>query len=133
MAAFFASVAVQWWLRRLWDWGGQLAGWLGGLLALYGMMPHDAQQTALAVLQGKWGEVSLASAGGFIVWAITQWRSYRATVKPQIVTGDGKQADLRELPPGNINAVERFAETAILNRGETIVERLLKLKIGKRS
>jgi len=132
MGSFFASVAVQWWLRRIWDWGGMIAGWLAGLFTLYGLMPGDVQHTALAVLQGKWTEVSLASAGGFIVWAITQWRSYRATVKPQIVTEDGRQADLRELPPGNANAVQEIAETAILKRGETIVERLLKLKLGKK-
>lgn len=131
MGSFFASVAVQWWLRRIWDWGGMVAGWIGGLLALYGLMPHDVQQTMLSVLQGQWGEVSLASAGGFIVWAFTQWRSYRATVKPQIVTEDGKQAEFRELPRSTANAVEQFAQTAIHKRGETIIERLLKLKIGR--
>lgn len=133
MGSFFASVAVQWWLRRIWDWGGQLVGWLGGLLALYGLMPADMQHTLLAILQGKWGEISLASAGGFIIWAITQWRSYRATVKPQIVTSDGKLAELRELPPGNASVVQEFATTAIRHRGETLIEKLLKLKIaGKR-
>lgn len=132
MGSFFASVAVQWWLRRIWDWGGQVAGWLGGLLTIYGLMPADMQHTFLAILQGKWGEISLASAGGFIVWAFTQWRSYVATVKPQIVTEDGKQADMRELPPGNANAVQEIAQTAILKRGETIVEKLLRLKLGRR-
>lgn len=131
MTAFLSSVAVQWWLRRIWDWGGMLAGWIGGLLTLYGLMPHEVQQTVLAILGGRWGDVSLAAAGGFIVWAFTQWRSYRATVKPQIVTEDGKQAEFRELPEGTANAVEQFAQTAILRRGETIVEKLLKLKLGR--
>lgn len=127
MTTLLSSVALNWWLRRIWDWGGQLAGWLGGLLALYGLMPSDMQHTLLAILGGKWGEISLASAGGFIVWAFTQWRSYVATVKPQIVTKAGRQAELRELPPGNLTAVEEFAKTAILRRGETLIERLLKL------
>lgn len=131
MTAFLSSVAVQWWLRRIWDWGGMIAGWIGGLLTLYGLMPHEVQQTVLAVLTGRWADVSLAAAGGFIVWAFTQWRSYVATVKPQIVTTDGKQAEFRELPPGNANAVQEIAQTAILKRGETIVERLLKLKLGR--
>lgn len=130
MGAFLASAAVQWWLRRIWDWGGMLAGWLGALLAFYGMMTPDLQHTFLTLLQGKWGEVSLASAGGFIVWAFSQWRSYRATVRPQIVTSDGKVAELRELPPGNANAVQEFAATAIQGRKQTVIERLLKLKIG---
>lgn len=130
MTALLSSVAVQWWLRRIWDWGGMIAGWLGGLLALYGLMPGDVQHTVLAILGGRWGDVSLAAAGGFVVWAFTQWRSYRATVKPQIVTTDGNQADLRELPPGNANAVQEIAQTAILKRGETIIEKLLKLKVG---
>ena len=45
MTAFLSSITTQWWLRRLWDWGGQLSGWLGGLLALYGLMPADMQHT----------------------------------------------------------------------------------------
>ncbi len=131
MTALLSSVAVQWGLRRIWVWGGMIAGWIGGLLTLYGLMPRDVQQTVLAILGGRWTDVSLAAAGGFIVWAFTQWRSYRATVKPQIVTTDGKQAELRELPPGNAYAVQEIAQTAILKRGETIVEKLLKLKLGR--
>jgi len=127
MKTLLSSVALNWWLRRLWDWGGQLAGWLGGLLALYGLMPADMQHTLLAILSGKWGEISLASAGGFLIWAITQWRSYVATVKPQIVTKAGKRAELRELPGGTVSAVEEFANTAILKRGQTLVEKLLNL------
>lgn len=127
MKTLFSSVATNWWLRRLWDWGGQLAGWLGGLLALYGLMPSDMQHALLAILGGRWGEISLASASGFVIWAITQWRSYVATVKPQIVTKSGKRAELRELPSGTVNAVEEFANTAILKRGQTLVEKLLNL------
>jgi hypothetical protein len=127
MKTLFSSVALNWWFRRLWDWGGQLAGWLGGLIALYGLMPPDMQHTLLAILSGKWAEVSLASAGGFLIWAITQWRSYVATVKPQIVTKAGNRAELRELPGGTVNAVEEFANTAILKRGHTLVEKLLQL------
>lgn len=127
MTAFLSSIATQWWLRRLWDWGGQLAGWAGGLLALYGLMPSDMQHTLLAILGGRWGEISLASAGGFLIWAITQWRSYLATVKPQIVTKSGKRAELCELPRGTSTAVEEFAHTAISKRGETLVEKLLHL------
>lgn len=127
MTNLLTSIATQWWLRRLWDWGGQLAGWLGGLLALYGLMPPDMQHTLLAILSGRWGEISLASAGGFIVWAITQWRSYVATVKPQIVTKSGKRAKLSELPRGNVTAVEEFADTAILKRGQTLIEKLFQL------
>lgn len=127
MTSLLSSVALNWWLRRLWDWGGQFTGWLGGLLALYALMPAEMQHTVLAILSGKWGEISLASAGGFIIWAITQWRSYVATVKPQIVTKDGKRAELRELPRGTISAVEEFANTAILKRGQTLIDKLLQL------
>ncbi|MBN9364847.1 MULTISPECIES: hypothetical protein [unclassified Devosia] len=131
MTALFSSVALQWWLRRLWDWGGMLAGWLSGLLALYGMMPAEMQATLLAILGGRWGDVSLAAAGGFVVWGLTQWRSYVATVKPQIVTEDGRQAELRELPRGTANAVQEFARTAMLGRGDTLIGKLLKLKLGQ--
>ncbi|MDC9825688.1 hypothetical protein PRN20_18290 [Devosia sp. ZB163] len=128
MGSFFASVAVQWFLRRIWEIGGLLTGTLSGLLGLYSLMPPDIQQTALLVLQGNWEDLSLKAAGGFIVWAFVQWRSYRATVKPQVVI-DGRQVELREIPQKTV--VEELTRTALGQRKETLIEKLLKLKLGR--
>lgn len=126
MGSFFASVAVQWWLRRIWDWGGVFGGFLSFLLGVFSLMPHDMQQILISLLQGNWQDLTVKSAIGFFVWAFTQWRSYRATVKPQIVTEDGRQADLGDLPRGNVNVVQEFATTAIEKRGNTLWDMLSK-------
>lgn len=128
MGAFFASVAVKWWLRRILDWGGWMATLLLGVINTYNNLPPGLQAVIVQVIEGNWQEITLGSVPGIIALIWSQIQSYRATVKPQIVTADGKQAELRELPPGNLNAVEQFATTAIQRRGETIIEKLLKLK-----
>lgn len=133
MGSFFASVAVQWFLRRILDWGGWLGAFLLGVINFYNALPPVAQNVVVAVIEGHWQDITIGSLIplGALVWS--QIASFRATVRPQIVTGEGKVADLRELPPGNLNAVEQFATTAIERRGETLIEKALKLKWGKRN
>lgn len=132
MGSFFASVAVQWFLRRILDWGGWLAGILLAVINTYNALPPPLQAAIVTVIEGRWQEITLGSLIPLLALIWSQIASFRATVKPQIVTEGGKVADMRELPRGNANAVQEIATTAILNRGETIVERLLKLKLGRR-
>jgi len=132
MGSFFASVAVQWFLRRILDWGGWLGGFLLFVINTYNALPPSLQAAIVTVIEGRWQEITLGSLIPLLALIWSQIASFRATVKPQIVTEEGKVADMRELPRGNANAVQEIAATAILNRGETIVERLLKLKLGRR-
>jgi hypothetical protein len=132
MGSFFASVAVQWFLRRILDWGGWLGGFLLFVINTYNALPPSLQAAIVTVIEGRWQEITLGSLIPLLALIWSQIASFRATVKPQIVTEEGKVADMRELPRGNANAVQEIATTAILNRGETIVERLLKLKLGRR-
>lgn len=132
MGSFFASVAVQWFLRRILDWGGWIGGALLAVINTYNAMPPPLQAAVVTVIEGHWQDITLGSLIplGALVWS--QVVSFRATVKPQIVTEQGQQADLRDLPRGNVNAVQEFATTAIEKRGETIIEKALKMKWGRK-
>lgn len=133
MASFFSSVALQWLLRRVLDWGGWIGGVLLAVINTYNAMPPPLQAAVVTVIEGNWQEITLGSLIPLAALVWSQVTSFRATVRPQIVTRDGRQADPRYLPPGNLNAVEEFAETAIEKRGETLIERALKLKWGRKS
>jgi len=129
MSKFFASVAVQWLLRRIWELGGLTSGSLAFILGLYALMPSDHQHTLLALLQGNWGELTLKAAGGLILWAFVQWRSYRATVKPQVVTPGGQQIDLSRLAPDDQRDVVATAVAAPRLRtfAELLADKITKL------
>lgn len=133
MGAFFASVAVQWFLRRILDWGGWVGGFLLAVINTYNAMPPALQAAIVTVVEGRWQEITLGSLIplGALVWS--QIASFRATVRPQIVTEDGKQATLKELPQAKATTVQEFANTAIERRGETLIEKALKMKWGRKS
>jgi hypothetical protein len=126
MSAFFGSIAVKWFLRRILDWGGWLGGFLLFIINTYNNLPPPLQVAVVTVIEGNWQEITLGSLIplGALVWS--QIVSFRATVKPQIVTSDGQQTSLKELPPAKQVAVEEFAATALGKRGETIIGRMLK-------
>lgn len=130
MGSFFASVAVQWFLRRILDWGGWLGTFLLGVIGFYNSLPPPLQAAIVTVVQGHWQDITLGSVIPLLGLIWSQIQSFRATVKPQIVTSDGKQVALPELAPAKQTAVEEFATTALRQRGQTIIERLLKLKTG---
>lgn len=95
---FIAGVAskagVGWLLRRIPDWGGQLLGWLGGLFALFSQLDPATQAVLISVLQGNWHTVTLGSLAGVVLFVVGQWQSYRATVKPQVVTSEGTKIEV---------------------------------------
>lgn len=126
MGAFFASVAVKWWLRRILDWGGWLGTFLLGLIGFYNSLPPPLQAAIGTVVQGKWQDITLGSLIPLVALVWSQIQSYRATVQPQIVSRDGSQVTLPELPPAKQTAVEEFAATALGQRGETLIGRMLK-------
>src|SRR5688572_3674656 len=88
LATLFTQAGFGWLLRRVPDWGGHVLGWLGGLFALFMQLDPATQAIIVTVLQGNWQEITLGSAIGFVIWALSQWRSWRATVSPHVVTTD---------------------------------------------
>ena len=121
----FKTALAGWLWRRLWDWGGQIGAWVSALSALYALMPPNVQRTVGQVATGHWGEVTLAAAVPAIVWAISQVFSLHSTVKPQVVTDDGKKADLKALPPATQTVVNAQAETAA-KRKPNLLDKLFK-------
>lgn len=125
MGAFFASIAVKWWLRRILDWGGWLATLLLGAINLYNNLPPGLQSVVVRVIEGNWQEITLGSVPGILALIWSQIQSYRATVKPQIVTEDGQQADLKELPQAKSVAVQEYARTAIEKPKKSVLDHLI--------
>lgn len=126
MGSFFASVAVQWFLRRILDWGGWLGGFLLFVINTYNSLPPPLQVAVVAVIEGHWQDITLGSLIplGALVWS--QIQSFRATVKPQIVTSDGQQVALPDLDPAKATAVEEFAISALGQQKDTLIGRMLK-------
>jgi hypothetical protein len=96
LAAISGNAALGWIVRRIFDWGGWLLSILGGLLALYGQLDPATQTIIVSALQGHIGEVTLGSAFGLAMLVINQWRSWRATVKPQIVLPGKQRREMTE-------------------------------------
>ena len=77
--------------------------------------------------QGHWGEIAITAIPGFIVWGYGQFISYKATVRPQVVTSDGQKI---EKLPANVQAtVDAAAVTA--PRAKTLLQ-LWAEKMGNR-
>ncbi|WMT90179.1 hypothetical protein [Pelagibacterium sp. H642] len=116
--AIKTNAALGWIVRRIFDWGGWLAGILGGLLTLFLQLDTLTQSAIITVLQGNWQEVTLGSAFGFAVLAINQWRSWRATVRPQVVTSDKKKIEVPVLTEEQARAITGY-EGPIADRSKS--------------
>lgn len=84
------NVALGWAARRL----GEGVGIFGVLASVLLALPPAFQDTLLMLLTGRGGELSVTALFSLAVYIFTQWRSYRATVKPQVVTSDGKKMEV---------------------------------------
>lgn len=130
MGSFFASVAVQWFLRRILDWGGWLGGFLLFVINTYNALPPQLQAAIVKVVEGNWQEITLGSLIplGALIWS--QITSFRATVRPQVVI-DGQQLPIDKMPSREASGVTELSRTAIQKRGKTLVE-LWAEKMGRR-
>lgn len=88
---FLNNVAVQWWLRRIPDWGGWIGTVFGGLALMYAGLTPSQQAMLNGLLAGNWQDITLGSLVPLVVLIYSQIVSHRATVKPQaIVEENGK-------------------------------------------
>lgn len=88
---FLNNVAVQWWIRRIPDWGGWLGTAAGGLFLFYTQLSASQQSMLNGLLAGNWQDITLGSLVPFAVLVYSQIVSFRATNKAQaIVEEDGK-------------------------------------------
>ena len=111
------NVVLGWLWRRL----QELVAFVAGLAPLFLMLPPEHQDLVVAVLRGQGGGYSVSAYLGFGLWIWSQWQSYRATVKPQIVTERGQKA---ELPKGSNASRQAEAVAAAAPRPRTLWERL---------
>ncbi|MBU1307412.1 MAG: hypothetical protein KKF33_18060 [Alphaproteobacteria bacterium] len=81
------NVVLGWLWRRL----QELVAAVAGLAPLFLMLPPEYQKLIIAVMQGQGGGYTVSVYIGFVVYLWTQWQSWSATVKPQVVTSDGKK------------------------------------------
>ncbi len=126
--AFLAKNAILGWLwRRL----QELVSWAFGLAPLYMALPPIHQETILSVLRGEGGALSVSAYAGLAWYLFTQWQSYRATVKDQVVTDGVKVDPKKDMPRSDRILVEEKAATAVekKKRQPNILEKLF----GKRT
>lgn len=134
----FTQVGLGWLGRRVLDWGGWIGGFAGILFAIYSGLDAESQRELGGVLErlftGQWREITLghvATIGGMVMLIWSQRKSYKATVKPQIVTEEGERADPRVLPSNKRVMVEEVAKTAVEVQPDGPVLRALKRMFGR--
>ena len=131
MTAFLSSAAFGWFLRRILDWGGWVGGFLLAIINTYNALPPPLQAAIVTVVEGRWQEITLGSLIPLVALVWSQIQSYRATVRPQVVI-DGQQLPISSMPRLEAAGVEELSRTALGKRGETLVGKLLNLKLGRR-
>lgn len=121
------SVVLGWLGRRALDWGGWLGTFLLGLVGLYNSLPPGAQTALGNALQGNWQEITLGSAIPLVMLIVSQVMSFRATVKPQVVTDKGEKVAMKELPKATQTEVKQKVDAAVeKERKPNLLERIFK-------
>jgi len=118
------SVALGWLGRRFQELGSLLAI----IVPIYLGMPAEHQRGILAILTGQGGGLSISAAFGLGWYLWTQWQSYRATTRPQVVTDEGKRVETDKLAPAaqqTINATVKAAPKTIL---DALIDKLNKTR-----
>lgn len=122
----FTNVTWGWIGRRLLDWGG----WIGTTgMAVYGFyaaLPPVAQDIVLRILTNRWQDITLGALLPALVLIVSQFMSYRATVRDHVVA-DGKKAPLPDvlagLPKGTKTLIEQKVETIAARKKPNLIER----------
>lgn len=125
--SILSSVALGFFGRRILDVGGWLFGSIGTLVGIYNTLPPDLQAVVIKAAQGHWSEIAVTAIPGFIAWGYAQFISYKATVRPQIVTKAGEK--IEGLPDSVQATVEATAAAA--PRRRTIASAVLDGLIDK--
>lgn len=117
LIAVAQSVVLGWLWRRL----QELVAFVAGLAPFFMMLPPEHQALLMAILQGQGGGYSISAYVGFALYLWTQWQSFRATVKPQVVTTEGRKVTLDK---GSQAASRADAVAATAPQPRTLWERL---------
>lgn len=93
--AIAQNVILGW----LWRRAQEVAAWAIALVPIYLAMPPSMQQDIQAIFTGQGGGLTISAAFGILWYLWTQWQSYRATVRPQVVSQDGQKVILDKNTP----------------------------------
>ncbi len=113
----FQNVIIGWIARRV----PELVGLVTMLVTLYNSLPAQHQETIVAVLTGQGGGLTVSALIGLALYLWAQFMSYRATVKPQVVTSDGQKV---AIAPNTRAASQIEAVAATAPKPRTLWERL---------
>jgi hypothetical protein len=115
--AIAQNVVVGWLWRR-----AQEVGSLGTVLVpIYLAMPPGMQEDVRAIFTGQGGGLTISAGIGLIWYLWTQFQSWRATVKPQVVTTSGEKIALPQQSAATAQ-VEAIAKAAPVPRPRTIID-----------
>lgn len=117
--AIAQNVIVGW----LWRRAQEIAGLAFALVPIYLAMPPAMQQDVQAIFSGQGGGLTISAALGIIWYLWTQWQSFRATTKPQVVTRDGTKIELPKTGEGAKTTSTVEAVAAGAPRPKTLAER----------
>lgn len=130
----FTQAGLGWLGRRVLDWGG----WLGttgvSLVTLYNSLPPTTQTAIQHAWEGHWQDITLGSLVPIAALVFSQVQSYRATVKPAMVTTDGTKTSLdkmADVAPQTVAHAEQAARTVAVNKPDGPVISILKGIFGK--
>ncbi len=122
----FTGVVAGWVGRR----AVEIGGLLGTAAAFYFALPPNQQDIIQRILTGNWQDITLGAVIPFAIYLGSQVMSFRATVRPQVVTTDGKKVALPELAESTQTIVETSADNALARRKRR--PNLLQVLCGKR-
>jgi hypothetical protein len=119
LTSIFVAVAQNVLLGWLWRRLQELVAWTAGLAPLFLALTPEHQALIVAVLQGQGGGYSISAYAGLAMYLWSQWQSFRATVRPQVVTTEG-----RKLPLTPVGSKEAEAIAKLAPKRQTLWERL---------
>ena len=122
--SLFTSVAAGWLARRILDYGGWLGTFLLTVITTYNNLPPAVQESIALAVQGNWKEITLGALLPLFGLVVSQVQSFRATVKPQVVTPEGKKVRLDELPVGERVETVTAARRVAAQKKPSLLERI---------
>lgn len=108
-ASFFAVIAKNVIFGWLWRRAQELVSLGTVLVPIYLAMPPSMQHDVQAIFTGQGGGLTLSAAFGLLWYLWTQWQSFRATTKPQIVAADATKIELPQITKAEALAAAKAA------------------------
>ena len=117
------NVAVQWGIRRIFDYSGWIGTFVGGAALFYAGLTPSQQAMISGLLQGNWQDITLGSLIPFLVLIYSQVISYRATVKPQAIVEENGKLVTNTLSPAKETEVSKTVQN--VSSRKSLIEILL--------